>query len=405
MSRPVRDVTCTACGCLCDDIVIAADDTATNACRHGQWWFDFARTNLPPVPALIGDSPASIENAIAAAGQILARARFPLVLGGAALCVDGQRALVGLADALGAAFDSGGPAEEAGAYFPAAGSASSTWGEVVHRADLIVYWNVPLDLNWWRHRERVLDRIRGRREVAVVSVGEDVPLEAGRDVESIWTLRSLVQGKRVDAAPEWETLAGQLRAARYAVIVHHAEPRVEIALQMLARDVNESNRCRVIDLGSPGNSAGLTQVSRWQSGFGRAVGFHRGFPVNHGREFSAERLLTRGEVDAVVSVGQATNALSPAARDGLLKLPHILIAPSLQLPIETAQITLFTLAPGIHSPGAVFRSDGLTLPLRPVFPSSFPPAEMVINGLREEMGASEPRAHTVPGMDALCSPI
>src|SRR5438552_1849566 len=102
MAAPVEthDVTCTAGGCLCDDLNVGADGSIENACAHGAEWINAASQYQPPAPALIGGQTAELDVAIAAAAKLLAPARFPLVFGLAELCVDGQRAAVALADEL-----------------------------------------------------------------------------------------------------------------------------------------------------------------------------------------------------------------------------------------------------------------------------------------------------------------
>src|SRR6516225_2612076 len=106
MAEPVAsDVTCTACGCLCDDLVVHADRAIEYACSHGTAWIDSVSKCQPPAPALVGNQPSELDAAIAAAAKILTSARFPLVFGLAELCVDGQRAAVALADQLGACLD------------------------------------------------------------------------------------------------------------------------------------------------------------------------------------------------------------------------------------------------------------------------------------------------------------
>lgn len=382
-----RPVTCVACGCLCDDLSLGPDGEILGGCAHARWWFDFHRDNRPASGALLGDRPVSLDTAVAEAAAILNASRFPLVLGGQALCVDGQRALVALADCLGAALDAGGAAEDATIFFPQAGVSSCTWGEVVHRADLIVYWNVPLELNWWRHRELILDRIRATRQVETIHVGEDVPFDGWDEVETILAVRAHVRGVPADVPAATRALADRLRQARYAVILHHADHRVELALQMLARDLNESAHCRVVDLGAGLNSAGLAQVARWQTGYSRSIAFHRGYPLSCGREFSAELLLARGDCDAVVSVGSVANALSPSARSRFDEVHRVHISIGAEVQPQTPQVTLFTSTPSFDGAGVAFRSDGVSLPLWPVSSPSHPSPNVLLMRLAEALRA------------------
>lgn len=370
------DVTCMACGCLCDDIGVEPDGAIRKACEHGTRWIKDNSAYQPPAPSLLNGQPAQLDIAIAAAAKLLANARYPLVFGLAELCVDGQRAMVALADEIGACVDMGGEAEDATMFFPGIGSAGCTWGEVIHRADLIVYWNCDLNNNWWRHQERVIDRARQERHVEILTIDGDI--------ESVWLMRALVQGKKVGATDQLRQLAEQLRQAKYVAFIHHGDSRLAVALQALAHDVNLVTRCRMIDLGGPGNAAGQSQVIRWQTGYSRAVGLHRGYPVSYGREFAAETILQCGEADAVVSVGSASDHLSPTAKQQLSRVPHVMIVPGQLLTSASPQIALFTSIPGINARGITFRSDGMTLRVRAPFSSSLPASPLVIRRLTEE---------------------
>lgn len=72
LPRDLLDVTCTACGCLCDDIAIQKSGDgwrADNACSRGDAWFRDAAGG-PPVEALIGGRSASLNDALAEAGRV-----------------------------------------------------------------------------------------------------------------------------------------------------------------------------------------------------------------------------------------------------------------------------------------------------------------------------------------------
>ncbi|MGH7262126.1 MAG: formylmethanofuran dehydrogenase subunit B, partial [Nitrospiraceae bacterium] len=85
--RIINDATCTFCGCVCDDMHLTVDldahkiTKAENACVLGRAWFkEHGREENRPF-ALIEGRDASTEEAIQAAAQILANARFPLIYG------------------------------------------------------------------------------------------------------------------------------------------------------------------------------------------------------------------------------------------------------------------------------------------------------------------------------------
>jgi formylmethanofuran dehydrogenase subunit B len=401
--RVATDVTCTACGCLCDDVELHFDEAgafrAERGCQRGDWWFRYASSNPPPAPALIGDRPAQLDEAISHAASFLAASRMPLIFGLDEFDTDAIRAAVALGDVLGACIDSGLDDDPAAAVFPGFGDAGCTWGEVRDRADLIVYWRCDPDVGHWRHRELVLDPARRVGTVRVVHVngvepfdndGDATIIRVGDDMSAAWALRALVMGVPVEKSdkdvidPDGVVhLADALRSARYGVILHTSTGRTRAALGALVNHLNEQLRFRLIDLGRPFNAAGVPQTVRWQSGYGNGVSFHRGYPVSVGREFSAGSLLSRGEADAVVSAGSGATHLTDEERRHLDNIPHLVISPGVPLTPCPADVTLFTSIPGVHSGGTIFRGDGVTVPLRPAFSTSVPAPEMVIKRLTE----------------------
>jgi len=367
------DVTCTACGCLCDDIVFqhtGVDWRTSKACPHGDAWFRTAAEG-PAVEALIGDRPASLDHALAEAGRLLADARLPLICCLDDLDVDGIRAAVALADEFGACLDTSAASTADEFLFPGIGDAGCTWGEVRDRADLIVYWNCDPAFTHHRHEELIRGPAKQARPVREVSVNTSDTYAAA------WTIRLATRRDRWSG--EWRELVEAVQHARYGVIIHdHTSPA--IALRALVTDLNRRTRFRRMDLGRPGNAAGERAVIRWLTGYHGGVGFHSGSPRAIGTEFSSELLLSRGHVDAVVTAS-ANHEFSEAAQRNLDKLPHIAILSQPPQSPRLARIALFSKTPGIHDGGAVFRTDGVVLPLRPVFPSSFPSADMVIKRL------------------------
>src|SRR5918912_1438962 len=82
--KVVSNATCTFCGCVCDDMELTVENDhitkAKNACVLGKAWFLNHHVEERPV-ALIGGKPASLDDAVERAAQILAGARYPIVYG------------------------------------------------------------------------------------------------------------------------------------------------------------------------------------------------------------------------------------------------------------------------------------------------------------------------------------
>jgi formylmethanofuran dehydrogenase subunit B len=106
----INNATCTFCGCVCDDIQLHHDEVrihkANKACVLGTAWFlnHTAEKHYPD--ALIDGQPATLDQAITTAAQILHAADMPLVYGLSNTTCEAQRQCAALADQLGGLLDS-----------------------------------------------------------------------------------------------------------------------------------------------------------------------------------------------------------------------------------------------------------------------------------------------------------
>lgn len=141
----VRNVACTVCGCVCDDLVVAVDRgrvvRAEGACRLAEPWLLGQDDRRPPAASIEGRD-ASPQAAVARAADILQAACSPLIYGMSRSSTEGQRAAVSLAERVGATIDTTaslchGPSLMA---IQEAGESTCTLGEVKNRADLVVFW-------------------------------------------------------------------------------------------------------------------------------------------------------------------------------------------------------------------------------------------------------------------------
>jgi formylmethanofuran dehydrogenase subunit B len=235
---------------------------------------------------------------------------------------------------------------------------------------------------------------------------EFLTIADGSEVACLSTLRALVQGLPLDetevrsqtGAPlqQWQALAEQLAAARYAVLFYEpasgdaAGPdALARAITMLVRDLHRHTRAAALRLGPPANSAGAAQVLTWQTGFPGAVSLAGGYPRYLPDEATAQRLLERGEADAALVIGADPVAhLTAAAGAQLASLPCVAIDDRQTATTQAATVALFTSTFGIETTGSVYRSDGVALPLRAARPPQRVDAAAVLGRLAERLQAS-----------------
>jgi len=112
----------------------------------------------------------------------------------------------------------------------------------------------------------------------------------------------------------------------------------------------------------------------------------RGYPRFNPGEFSAHRLLERGEVDACVIIGSETvDQFSPAAIAHLRSIPTIVLDyANVESPVApTARFT--TAIYGVHRPGTAYRMDEIPIPLRAFLSSSYASDAKVLNEITRRL--------------------
>lgn len=400
--RKIPDVVCTACGCLCDDIVVHVAGNrvvaADHACPIGASWLLHDHDDREAPTATIEGRPSSVDDAVERAAEILAKARSPLILGLTRTSVETQRAAVSLADGLGAAIDPASSADSLPRWLAVqrVGMVSATLGEIRNRADVVVFWGLDPVTTHPRHMERYSVGPVGRfvpegRAGRTVIVVDDAPspssavadrfvrIVASEQAEVLATLRAIVRGVEIpDVDDPIREMADTLKTARYGAFFFGAKlgasAVVEEALK-LVRDLNASTRFVALTMGAPGNAAGAESVMSWQAGSPVAVDFVEGFPRFLPDSATAEARLSQGLADAAMIVADDPRTfLSSEAMNHLDRIPTIAIGPE---PIA-ATVVIRTATPGIHEGGTVMRCDGATLPLRPLLTSDRPTARDIL---------------------------
>jgi formylmethanofuran dehydrogenase subunit B len=187
-------------------------------------------------------------------------------------------------------------------------------------------------------------------------------------------MRATVLGNRpVDLSPALESAARaaeEMLRARYAVLVHEAEPgalgpdafRAE-GLIALVQALNGPTRAALSSLRAGGNRSGAESVLTWQTGYPLAVDFSAGFP----RYTPSARGLANignGAATAVLIAGSA-GGLQADTSAALGRLPTVVIGPRASEAPFATRVAIDTGVAGIHEAGTAYRMDEVPLPLRP----------------------------------------
>ena len=388
----VEHVTCLGCGCGCDDVTVTvADNTILDAapvCPLGRSWFGDGR--LPD--AVLSDGQATtLEQAVstAAATLISTRGRC-LVYLGLDLSSQAQRRALDIADFLKATVDSDTSETAANGLLAAQrrGRAGATLGEIRNRGDVFLFWGVdPTD-----HYPRFLERYsvessgthvpegRAGRDIIGVSVGADrsltganssLELEITEEITALSLLRAVVAGAGIPESPlaaRLRDIAERLTRARYAVLVHDAEPTTEPrnvlrieGLVALTQALNGPTRAALCSLRAGGNRVGAEAVLTSQTGYPFAVDYSRGYPRYQPERRGMIRLQSGGLRSALV-VGSPPVATTGSA---LSSVPTVAIGPRASQAAFTTRVAIDTGVAGIHEDGVAYRMDEVPLALRP----------------------------------------
>lgn len=416
----IENVTCPACGLLCDDLAIEITrnqlSVAKNGC--GKSISFFGRSALPVSPRVDG-KPASLEQAVARSGEILQRAHMPL-LAGLATEVQGMRAVMSLADKAGATLDhmNSNSFMRNVQVVQNSGWQTCTLTEVRNRVDLLLIIATDIVGTFPRFFERVVwnqesmfGQDTAKREIVYLG-GRDIDTSAGiapdgrkplvlpcdlaSVPEVIAALSALILGKRILASEvagiaiaDLQALADKLKAASYSVVAWAAAtlnfPHAELTVQNiteLVKTLNKTTRSNGLPLGGMDGDMNANQVATWISGYPMRTSYARGYPEHDARHFSTEHLLKSGEADALLWISTFSPETAPPAAQ-IPAISTIVIGhPDMQLAQEP-EVFIPVSVPGADHQGIAFRMDNVvSLPLSQLRQSALP-------SLGEVLGAIE----------------
>jgi formylmethanofuran dehydrogenase subunit B len=423
MSAPniVEYVTCLGCGCGCDDVTVTVEGQritdVTPVCPIGRAWFGDGSV---PLEIRKAGQPATLDQALAAAAEAVLAARNRLLIFiGSDLTSQAQRLAVTLADLLGAAVDTATSPTAAEGLLSAQrrGRAGATLGEARNRGNVFLFWGLDPARHYPRFMARYVEPAgthvpegRQGRTLIGVSVGSDsapesvdvsLALDPAEEIAALSLMRAAVQGyagKQTSPALSGALeVATRLAKARYAVLVHDAEPSAQSrnplrpeALLALAQALNEPTRAALISLRAGGNRVGAESVLTWQSGFPLSVDYARGYPRYDPARRGMERISSAGFATALI-VGSPS--LDQGQTHALARMRTILIGPRATQANLSATVAIDTGIAGIHEGGTAYRTDEVPLRLRPPLPDPRSAVEVLgglLTAVRAGMGRTRP---------------
>lgn len=419
----IKDVTCTACGMLCDDLVVARalNSNTLSVVEHGCSRSAALLQHPPAKPsARVHGKEVDLASAIQAATALLRQAKQPLIAG-LGTDVQGMRAVLRLADHIGATLDHMNSAAmlRNTLVVQQSGWQVTTLTEVRNRADLIVAIGTDIVSALPRFFERcvwveatLFDQAPAERDIVFLGGRHDdlsfasspdgrpaqvLPCDMEQIPELVAALRALVTGRPLPvdqvagiAMQDLQQLAQRLREARYSVLawsaasLDYAHAELSIAnITGIVSQLNQTTRSAGLPVGGSNGDSSVNQTSVWTSGYPLPNSYARQHPDYDPWQHSSAQQLAHADAMLWIS------SLDPSRRPPPSDTPTIVLGhaamkfeqePAVYIPIGT---------PGVDHSGTAFRCDSVvSLPLKPLRPCPLPSLSSVILDMEAALHAS-----------------
>jgi formylmethanofuran dehydrogenase subunit B len=389
----ITEVPSPFCGVGTDDLCVQVDGFTVKVTQNG------CTVNTPlfeqafgeNVPKINGKS-VTLTEAITKAADVLSRANQP-VIGGCATDVAGMRALLALADRIGAIVDNMGfnAARNNFLTLQDSGWMNTTLAEVKNRCDMLLVVGTDLETLVPRFFERYLwneamflddANLRDVIYLGKAPSGSAATSPAGKNPqvfscdttalpEVVSVLRALVKDQPIFAdkvggiaVSDLQLIADKLKAARYGVVTwgagalginNHAELIVQTVSEMI-KDINDKGtRCSGLPLAGKEGDLTANQVCGWTTGYPARVSFAKGYPEYDPFLYDTKTLLANGEADVLLWVQSFNNNAAPPITD----LPTIVVGRSGMKFEKEPDVFMPVGTPGIDHAGHVYRTDNV----------------------------------------------
>ncbi len=401
---------CTGCSLLCDDIEVdfegAKVKRTLNLCRKGRGHYDsLVVDRLDPA---VDGSPATIDEAISKAAEVLAGAENLLLFGWGNSTLAAQGAGIELAKKLGSVIDD--PSSYSQGMITEkilkGELPSCTFDDVRNFADVSIFWGDDPSSSHPRHLSRFSYFPRGEkrqrgyeedREAIVIDARKSptaqiaadgfFKIPPGGDAEFASALMATLGGKipKVEDKKRMLNLGTKLRKAKFGVIftglgLAHSLGGDLGPFFSLVGKLNELTRFSVIPTLGDYNTRGFNQTLFDETGHVNSVSFGDG--IGHGPEFGIAKYLD--SCDAVIVVGSDPAAVLPAPlAKKLAEIPMVAVNSHRTLTTDAAKVTIPVGVAGLEVGGSALRSDGVKVEFDAVVESDYLPDVEVIERIKE----------------------
>ena len=441
---PDNPFTCRGCGLLCDDLLLDAAGLPRRCqpnsageheiCSCAASWLNQAESVASEIDRIsASNTPAETETEwqqqLTRLQQLLHKARQPLFCGLQGLTLEAESAALELARNHGAIVSLGLPtaAWKVGQTY---GGASCSFGEILHRADLIISCNADVLHAWKRFEERFLLTagrfLKHRNNRTLLYFGEMPPspatestttisaitndspelscessldsryderlfVPAGQFPAAVAFLRAVVQQSApspkqasdrlpaiatdsacgalsVETCRSLAALAERLLQAEYPVLLTPADPELEFDWAQLVQEVNLQGRIHRL-IFSPGPAAGKpSEALLAQTGFPDAIQLQGEQILHDDLLFQPAQLLADRACDLIFWIGgHVSSRWADWFQQIPAECPLVILTESRSLTsVPAAALVMSVARAGVDSSGVCLRADGVPLPVHAV---------------------------------------
>ena len=407
-----ENVTCVHCGLLCDDLSVEVDNLTVKLSEKnhpcGKHFSDASIDSTALPSPLIAGKPASEEQALEKAAELLDKAKLPLVNG---LIADVQtcREAVALTEKLGGVIDhaNGSAMRKSTAAMQRIGEVKTTLSEVKNRADCVIIFGANVTTKFPRLVQRILspEKTLGaegtiNKKIFILDVAEDGSMSCKIEnnishirlnyplLESlIYRFQEVVTRPKeyfiehnAETDPEHDKDTRQLfnildtiLKSKYTTLIwstsnfnlESAEHTVQ-ALTESIKTLMKKVRCVGLPLSGSKGEITANQVSTWQTGVPLPASFTNSTAVHNPVLFDGAKMLQNKEADCLLWISSYNpDDIPPQNNASMIVLGH----PNMKC--DEADVFIPVGIPGIDHRGLACRTDSVaTLPLRKLRKSS-----------------------------------
>ncbi len=409
-----QSVTCPHCGLLCDDLSVEVSELTVQlnnpldpTCKHAFEEASLAKGYRPN--PLIAGKPASEEQALEKAAELLKTAQLPLISG---LIADVQtcREALALAEKLGGVIDhaNGASMRKSTSVMQRIGEVKTTLSEVRNRADCVVIFGKNVTDKFPRLLQRVLSPEKSlgnestkSKKIFIIDISQDGVTRCEQKenitymflnyplLESIiYRFQEIITKEKISnhdiESEELLKLFKIISSSQYTTFIwttsEFKSESVEHTVQALTEIIKLlMKKIRCVALSLSGSKAEVTanHVATWQTGVSLPVSFTQGVPIHDPVIYDGTKMIHNQETDCLLWISTYNPNDAPPATD----IPTIVLGhPKIQC--EYADVYLPVGVPGIDHRGLACRTDSVaTLPLQKLRDSKLSTASKLVKNI------------------------